>query len=152
MSRFIALAIVCCLAATEAQASAPPKDEKKKDGASNLEMAPVALPVVVDGQVVNYVFATVKINLSATADLAKWRAREPYIRDAVVKTAHRTPFTRPDDYLSLDETRLKASVQREAAAVMGGKDIKSVVVVQQIPKKRTGVPRPRVAQRALPAH
>lgn len=152
MSRFIVLAIVCCLAATAAQASSPPKDENKKDGASNLEMAPVALPVVVDGQVVNYVFATVKINLSATADLAKWRAREPYIRDAVVKTAHRTPFTRPDDYLSLDETRLKASVQREAAAVMGGKDIKSVVVVQQIPKKRTGVPRPRVAQKAPPAH
>lgn len=152
MSRLLALALACCLAANVAQASAPPKEDKKKDGGSNLEMAPVALPVVVDGQVVNYVFATVKINLSATADLARWRAREPYIRDAVVKTAHRTPFTRTDDYLSLDEARLKASVQREAAAVMGAKDIKSVVVVQQIPKKRTGVPRPPVAPKAPAAH
>lgn len=151
MSRRLLLAIACCLAASAANASAPPKEEKK-NAPSALEMAPVALPVVVDGQVVNYVFATVKINLSATADLAKWRTREPYIRDAVVKTAHRSPFTRPDDYLSLDEARLKASVQREAAAVMGAKDIKAVVVVSQIPKKRTGVPRPRMTPKPAAAH
>jgi hypothetical protein len=124
-------------------ARAADKETQPKPGGANIDLAPAGLPVVVGGQVVNYVFVSIQINLAPSADLAKWRTSEPLIRDALVKAAHRTPFTRPDDYLSLDEARLRASVRQAAVAVMGPKDLRSVVIVRQIPQKRTGLPRPK---------
>jgi hypothetical protein len=148
MLRRAVLASLVLLAAGSAQASAPEKEAKPTS--SNLELAPMALPVVADGQVVNYVFVTIQLNLASTSDLGRWRAREPIIRDAVVKAAHRTPFTSRDDYLSLDETRLRESVKRAAVAVMGPKDLRGVTMLRQIPQKRSGVPRPRTAANPAP--
>jgi len=107
-----------------------------------VDLAPVALPVVVRGQLVNYVFVSVRIILASSANAGKLRSREPYFRDALVRAGHRTPFTRPDDYLSLDTAKLKAALYREAATLTDPRDIQSIVVVSQAPKTRTGIPTP----------
>lgn len=123
--------------------------EKPKEGGSKAEvgqyvdLAPVALPVVARGVLVNYVFVSVRIQLSALANTGKLRTREPYFRDALVRAAHRSPFTLDTDYTKIDEAKLKASLLREAIAISGAKDVKGVTVVSQSPKKRTGLPDPR---------
>ena len=75
------------------------------------------------------------------ANIQKLREREPFFRDALVRAGHRTPFTRKDDYLSLDVDRLKAVMLKEAVR-LGGKDIQSVSVMSQTAKRRTGLPKP----------
>src|SRR6185312_9470462 len=84
-----------------------------------VDLAPVGLPVVVNGRLVNYVFVYARIDLTPNADLPRWRDKEPYFRDALVRAGHRTPFTLPTDYTRLDEARLKATLLQAASAITG---------------------------------
>ena len=78
-----------------------------KEAGNYVDLAPVPMPIIVNGRLVNYVFVYVRINLATGADTPRWRDKEPYFRDALVRLGHRTPFTWPSDYTRLDEARLK---------------------------------------------
>jgi flagellar basal body-associated protein FliL len=143
LRRFLIAAAPLALIAASAQASEK-KDEKTPVG-QYVDLSPVALPIVVRGQLVNYVFAYVRINLTNSANSVKLREKEPFFRDALVRAAHRTPFTKADDYSVVDEARLSAVLTREAAAIAGPGAVKSVVVTSQSPKKRIVMPRPKPA-------
>ena len=139
MDRRALLALAPALLATAAQASAPPK----KDSAGQyVDLSPIALPVVVDGRLVNYIFVSLRLNLSPSADSVKLRAKEPWFRDAMVRAGHRSPFTNPKNYLVLDEARLKSTLLREAGAIAGAKNFTSAAVLSMTPKQRSGLPRP----------
>ena len=122
-------------------AGAPKKKEDDKAASAHVDIAPVALPVVVKGQIVNYIFVGVRLNLAPMANVQKLREQEPFFRDALVRAAHREPFTKADDYLVIDEARLKAVMLKEGVRI-GGRDVQSVAVMTQTPKRRTGVPKP----------
>jgi flagellar basal body-associated protein FliL len=139
---FLAAGPLCFLASV-AHASAPAKAEKPTT--QFVDLAAVALPIIVDGRLVNYVFASIRITLSPGANAQKLREKEPFFRDALIRAAHRTPFLSDRDYISVDEAKLKAALLREARAIAGPKDIVGVAVTKQAPKRRTGVPRPRAA-------
>jgi len=101
----------------------------------------VALPIVVDGKLINYVFVSVRVVLTTSANTAKLREREPYFRDALVRAGHRTPFTNSKDYMSVDVPRLQATMMREAVAIAGPKDIKAITITSQAPKRRIAPPK-----------
>lgn len=139
----LALVTPLTLFAASAHASGKPAaKEGKAEVGQYVDLAPVALPIVVRGLVVNYIFVSVRIQLSAMANIGKLRTREPYFRDALVRAGHRAPFTRDDDYTKLDEAKLKTALLREAIAIGGARDVKGVTVLLQSPKKRTGLPSP----------
>lgn len=139
----IALAPLALIAAP-ARASAPKKETTAKTDGQYVDLSPVALPIVVRGLLVNYVFVSIRIQLSALANTAKLRAKEPYFRDALVRAGHRSPFfTLATDYTKIDEAKLKAVLLREAIAIGGAKEVKGVAVLSQSPKKRAGLPTPR---------
>src|SRR5439155_25348382 len=110
-----------------------------------VDLSSIAMAVLVDGRMIKYVFVYVRINLTAGANSALLREKEPYFRDALVRMGHRTPFTRYDDYTSLDAARLKAALFAAAVAIAGPGTIKSVEIVSQTPKQRTGLPKPKLA-------
>ncbi|MDB5453597.1 MAG: hypothetical protein JWO33_2175 [Caulobacteraceae bacterium] len=120
--------------------------EEKKPAAAEVgqyvDLSPVGLPIIVRGQLVNYVFVYVRINLSSGANTGRWREREPYFRDALVRASHRTPFTLADDYQKIDVARLTATLTRDAAAITGPGVVRSVVVTSQAPRRRVPAPRP----------
>ena len=113
---FAAAAILLAIAG-QALASEPAKP-KSSDG-QYVDLAPVALPIVVEGQLINYVFVSARLQLSPSADAAKLRAKEPFFRDALVRAGHKTPFTNPNDYTVVDVSRLQAVLLRDAALVGG---------------------------------
>lgn len=127
--------ILSLLAASMASAAPKPKAE---DSAVKIipyvNVDPVALPVVSNGRVVNYVFVTMRVDLSASANTDLWRAREPFFRDALVRLGHRTPFNPPADYLTVDEARLCAAFLTEARAIAGAGVVTGVRIIQQVPK------------------
>lgn len=129
------------LAATAAQASGGGGDKKESAG-QYVDLAAMALPVVVGGKLINYVFVALRLNLTASADVVKLRAKEPWFRDAMVRAGHRQPFTNPRNYQSLDEARLKSTLLREAGAIAGAKNFTSVTITSMTPKLRSGLPRP----------
>jgi len=109
-------------------------EEKKKEDGNNISISPVALPIVVDGRLVNYVFVTIRLDLAPLANSTKLREKEPYFRDALVRAAHRTPFTLRSDLTKIDEPRLKAVMMQEATAIAGPGVVRAVVIVSQAPK------------------
>ena len=114
-----------------------------KEAGQFVDLSPVALPVVVRGKLINYVFVYIRINLTPGADLARWRDREPYFRDALVRLGHRTPFTVSTDYTRIDEPRLKAALFQAAAAITGPGMIASIEILPGGgPMRRTGLPKP----------
>ena len=110
-------------------------------------MSPLALPIVVDGRLVNNVFVTLRLGLSAEADPPKLRAMEPYFRDALVRTGYRTPFVRPDNYAVLDDNKLKAAVLSGAAALAGPGQVVSVQIVREQAQHTDGLPKPAAPAR-----
>ena len=134
-----AAAALLALSAASARADeAPPKADDQ-----TVKLSPVALPIVVNGRIVNYVFTDVQIDLTPSADVIALRAKEPDFRDALVREAHRTPFVLANDYNHLDEARLKAVLARDAGAIVGARNIKGVEVLSATPQHF--VPRPKPA-------
>jgi hypothetical protein len=105
------------------------------DNGQSVPISAVALPIVVKGKLVNYVFVTVRLELAPLANATKLRDKEPYFRDALVRAGHRTPFTLASDLTRVDEVKLKAAMLREAQAIAGPNAVKSVQILNQAPKK-----------------
>jgi len=137
-SRRLILATGLALLAGAAHAA----PDKPKEFGQYVDLQPVALPIVVDGHLVNYVFVYVRINLRDGVDVTKVREKEPFFRDALVRDAHRTPFTIPGDWQRVDERRLVATMTHDATAITGPGIVSSVVVTSQTPQKAVVPPRP----------
>src|SRR5690349_13937609 len=142
LRRFLAAPIlaVCAVAMAAGASASEKKDEGKGDVGQYVDLQPVGLPIVVNRQLVNYVFVYVRINLTSGANVSKWREKEPFFRDALVRAGHRTPFTLPNDLGAVDVPKLTAALTREAAAIAGPGQIRSVVVTSQAPRRRARVP------------
>jgi hypothetical protein len=116
--------------------------------AQYVDISPVALPIVYNRKLVNYIFVQVRLNLARNVDAAAMREKEPYFRDALVRLAHRRPFTRPDNFTVVDEGALRTALAAEAAKIAGPRAIVGVQVVNQTPRRRSGLPRPPQAPQA----
>ena len=134
----ILLALACL--ATPALASEEPKESKS--AGQYIDVSPVALPVIVKGRLINYVFVTVRLNLAGGADPVALRIKEPYLRDALVRVAYRTPFTDPKSYTRLNEAAIKAAMAREAVRIIGPRAVTTVEITNSTPQKLSGLPKP----------
>lgn len=120
-------------------------EEHAATAGQNVDLAPVAIPIVAGGRVVNYVFLNIRINLTPLANIGALRSHEPYFRDALIRAAHRTPFSRADDYNTVDQPRLKAFLMQQIVAFSGPRAVQSIVVVSETPRRRLPPPRPAAA-------
>jgi hypothetical protein len=129
-------------------ARAASADDAKAAAGQYVDLSPVALPVVINGRLINYVFVYMRVNLTPSADAIKLRDKEPYFRDALVRMGHRTPFSLATDYTKLDEPRLKAAFYQAAVAITGPGQVASVEIMPGGgPMHRTGLPKPGVVIR-----
>ena len=135
--RLIIAAILVLAAASAAQAAPDPSAAPAKP---YMDLKPMGLPAVVNRRLVNYVFVDARLTFGKGVDAAKIQDQEPFLRDAVVRAATRTPFNPPQDGVHLDEGRLRAEIMKDAAAQLGPGKIASVEIRSQTPQRRTGVP------------
>ncbi len=113
-------------------------DEKPAAAVVNLQG--VGLPVIAGGRVRNYVFVSLRLHLSGSATMEAVRAKDAHFRDALVKAAHRTPFTLADDWSQLDAAALSRSLMASATRIAGQGKVARVEVLHQAPRRRTGIP------------
>lgn len=138
----LAAPLTLLAASAHASGGGEKADEEKAGLGQFIDLSPVALPIVADGRLVNYVFATVRFNLAANANTVKVREKEPFFRDALVRAAHATPFTNPKDLSQADVAKLSAVMMKASTSIVGPGVVKSVVVTSQTPKKYIATPRP----------
>jgi len=117
--------------------------ETKPPTGQNVDLAPVAMPIIVGGRLINYVFVYIRVDLTPSADAIHLRDKEPFFRDALVRLGHRTPFIVPTDYTKLDEVRLKAAFFPVASAIAGPGMVAGIEILPGGgPMHRTGLPKP----------
>ena len=127
------LVVPSVAAATAARAADTPSS------GSSLAIAGVGLPIIAGGRVRNYVFVSLRLHLGGSATPESMRPKEAYLRDALVRAGHRTPFVVPDDWTRIDVAALSASLMRSAVAIAGRGAVTRVEIVSQAPRRRTGV-------------
>lgn len=142
MKRHALIALVLAFLAVLAGpvAAADDKKEAKGDVGQYVDLRTVGLPIVSKGELVNYVFVYVRINLTSSASVSKLRDMEPFFRDALVRSAHRQSFTLASDLGKIDAPRLSATLMRDAVALAGPGQIRSVVVTSQASRRRMITP------------
>jgi hypothetical protein len=116
------------------------KDAKEDTKSGTVELTPIALPVLWKGVIVNYVYVRLRLHLVRVMDVTPIRAKEAYVRDSVVRAAHRKPFLVPGDVNKIDEKALAEAFMADAPRAVGPGLIKSIEVFQQTPQRR--LPRP----------
>jgi len=132
--------LIVAAIALSAVASGAAASEDAPAGGQSLSMPGVGLPIITGGRLRNYVFVSLRLHLGGSATPETMRAKEAFLRDALVRAGHRTPFVVPDDWTRIDTAALAASLMRSAATIAGRGAVTRVEIVSQAPRRRTGVP------------
>jgi hypothetical protein len=129
------------IAATAVLSAVAPaaRAEDAPAGGASLSMPGVGLPIIAGGRLRNYVFVSLRLHLGGSATPETMRAKEAYLRDALVRAGHRTPFVVADDWTRIDPAALSASLIRSAATIAGRGSVTRVEIVSQAPRRRAGV-------------
>lgn len=137
LGRMIQTLAVSLALAGGAQAAEETKDAPPQ----TIQLETVALPIIVNGRLLNYVFVNIRLELMPKADGAAVRAKEQFFRDDLVRTGHRTPFVRMDDYAKVDEAKVRAELMRAAPGIIGPGILKNAVITKQVSQKNIATPR-----------
>lgn len=131
------------------------KKAKKEEGEDKsdpeIKLGSMALPIVVDGRLINYVFVELSLTLPPEGDVTAFAGKEPFLRDALVRAAHKTPFNKPGSYVLLDEAKVKGAVMREAAVLVGKGKVAAVMISKQTPRNFVPFPKPAAKPAAKPS-
>ena len=145
LARPTIMALILALSmATTGAASAG--EEKPKDGKDDpkallqFDMSPVALPVFYRSTVVNYVFVKLRFVTNKPGDSALVKAKEPYLRDTLVRSASHTIYNTELDLNRIDPGPIQKLMAATADSLIGKGVVKQVVIVDQVPQKP--LPRP----------
>lgn len=132
--RLFALAVLTVVAAAAPTHAAAPKKSEKVG--QYVDLQAVALPVVRQGKLINYVFVQARVTLTDKGDPMVLRPKAPYFRDALVKAAHRQSLIDAKDPTLVDEKVFTAVLTREAAKVAGPGQIAGAEVIVQSSQRR----------------
>jgi hypothetical protein len=139
----VAAMIASTLLAGLASASPPPaktKGGESGDSGSGRTMdAPyLAVPVVRDGHLVNYLFVSVRFDIAQGVDLWRTRERAHFLRDALVRACHANQLASADDPDELDRARALAVFRATAAQVLGERAVGGVSIVSSYSSRGSG--------------
>jgi hypothetical protein len=107
--------------------------------APTLNISGVGLPIISGGRLRNYIFVSLRLHLGGSATPQSMRTKEAFLRDALVRAGHRTPFVVAEDWTRIDAAAVSTSLMRSAATIAGRGAVTRVEVVSQTPRRRTGI-------------
>lgn len=114
-------------AAWAAGAGGESKDAKP-DADRFIEAEHIITPVVRNGRLANYLFVTVRVDLPAQGDVWKLRSRSHFLRDALLRAAHRASLSDAKDERKLDQAAALAAFRAAAIETLGANGVKSVSI------------------------
>lgn len=124
--RAFVVAAFAAVTALPALASPPPKTAEagsaaeEKEIARSVDLGGLVFPVFTDkGALKNYIFVNARMLVGPGKDPWKYREQAHFIRDAVVRAAHRTSFNVKGDFAKLDEKLAAAECLRAANETVG---------------------------------
>jgi hypothetical protein len=146
VARAIAAAMLAStLLAGLANASGPSENAKAKDeegeqlSSRSMDAPYLAVPVVRDGRLVNYLFVSIRIEIAAGVDLWRTRERAHFLRDALVRASHGNDLADPEDNNSLNEARALEVYRAAAVQALGEQAVGRIAVVATYSSQGSGI-------------
>lgn len=123
------------------KAKAAPKGDAGGEELSSRSMdAPyLAVPVVRDGFLANYLFVSIRVEIANGVDL--WRTREQahILRDALVRASHAHDLSDPNDPNAVNQARAIEVYRAAAVAALGERAVGQVTIVATYSSQGTGI-------------
>jgi len=99
----------------------------------------LAVPVVRDGQLVNYLFVSIRIEIAPGVDLWRTRERAHFLRDALVRASHANDLSDPADNNALNDARAIAVYHAAAVEALGAQAVGAVSIVATYSSQGSGI-------------
>ena len=149
--RFLLAAVlgVCSIGAAGPALANAKKEKKEGEGQAldpTYKLGSMSIPIIANGRIVNYVFVAMNLKLTSGTEVQSFKNQEPALRDAIVRAAYKTPFTRADTWKEVDGPRLTGFVLGQCALLFGKGKVASVEIVKQIPRQQLMPPKTNTAQ------
>jgi len=129
MKRAIAAALIASSLLTGLARASPAAAPNAADVDARTMDAPyIAVPVVRNGALVNYVFVTLRLDIAPGVDLWRTREKAHFLRDALVRAAHATPLVDPlrDDVIN--EPLAIATFRAAAQQALGANAVRNISI------------------------
>lgn len=124
----IAALIASTLLAGQAIAAGKTSEQSGEAEPRSMDAPYIAAPIVRNGVLSNYLFVSVRVDIAPGVDLWRTRERAHYLRDALVRAAHRTPLADAENPNAID-TALAVQVFRAAAIeALGERAVRGVSI------------------------
>lgn len=137
MKRAIAAALVAStLLAGLANAAQPKADSSAAEASRSMDAPYIAVPVVRDGRLVNYLFVTLRVDISPSVDLWRTRERAHFLRDALVRAAHRTALADASRDDQLNNQLATATFRAAAQQALGERAVRNLTIVSAYSARR----------------
>lgn len=99
----------------------------------------LAVPVVREGQLVNYLFVSIRIQISQGVDLWRTRERAHFLRDALVRASHGNDLADPQNNNALNEPRAIEVYRAAAVQALGERAVAGVSIVATYSSQGSGI-------------
>jgi hypothetical protein len=153
ISRAVAAALIAStllagLAASNASADAAPKAKGHGSGAAEGEEALssrsmdapyLAVPIMRDGVLVNYLFVSIRIEIGNGVDLWQTRERAHFLRDALVRASHANDLSMAEDPNVLNEARAIEVYRAAAIQALGERAVGRISIVASYSSLGSGI-------------
>ena len=115
------------------------EEEGPSTTARSMDAPYLAVPVVRDGHLVNYLFVSLRIEIAPQVDLWRTRERAHFLRDALVRASHSNDLADPHNNNALNET-LALQVYRAAAVqALGERAVGPIQIVATYSSQGSGI-------------
>jgi hypothetical protein len=115
------------------------EEEGPSTTARSMDAPYLAVPVVREGRLVNYLFVSLRIEIAPGVDLWRTRERAHFLRDALVRASHSTDLADPENNNALNEA-LALQVYRAAAVqALGERAVGPIQIVATYSSQGGGV-------------
>lgn len=148
LARALAAALIAStlMAGLASAAGGSSKGKEKGEGAAEAETssrsmdAPyLAVPVVRDGTLVNYLFVSIRIEIAQGVDLWQTRERAHFLRDALVRASHANDLSNPNDPNALNDARAIEVYRAAAVQALGERAVGGVSIVATYSSQGSGI-------------
>jgi hypothetical protein len=115
------------------------KGEDPELSSRSMDAPYLAVPVVRDGQLVNYLFVSIRLEIANGVDLWATREKAHFLRDALVRASHSNDLADPNDNNALNEARAIQVYRAAAVQALGERAVGGVSIVASYSSQGSGI-------------
>ena len=129
IAAMIASTLMAGLAAANPPAAKSGSNNEAGVSGRTMDAPYVAVPVVRDGRLVNYLFVSIRFEIAPGVDLWRTRERAHFLRDALVRACHANQLASAADNNVLDEARAITVFRQAATQALGPNSVGAISII-----------------------